>query len=57
MNQSVFYLEFFDISKVFPGVKAPKNASFLCQEGTMHALMRETVPAGPSSSGSSPRTG
>lgn len=41
MNQSVPYLQFCDISKEFPGVKALQNVSFSCQEGTVHALMGE----------------
>ena len=41
MNQSVPYLEFCGISKEFPGVKALKNVSFSCQQGTVHALMGE----------------
>lgn len=41
MNQSVPYLEFCGISKEFPGVKALRNVSFCCQQGTVHALMGE----------------
>lgn len=41
MNQSVPYLEFCCISKEFPGVKALKNVSFSCQQGSVHALMGE----------------
>ena len=41
MNQSVPYLEFCGISKVFPGVKALQDVSFSCRKGTVHALMGE----------------
>lgn len=47
MNQSVPYLEFCGISKEFPGVKALKNVSFCCQQGTVHALMGKTARASP----------
>lgn len=35
------YLEFDDISKTFPGVKALQHVSFKCYEGKVHALMGE----------------
>lgn len=35
------YLEFDNISKSFPGVKALQNVSFKCYEGHVHALMGE----------------
>lgn len=35
------YLEFNNISKTFPGVKALQNVSFKCYEGKVHALMGE----------------
>ncbi|OOF59081.1 L-arabinose ABC transporter ATP-binding protein AraG [Rodentibacter myodis] len=35
------YLEFDNISKAFPGVKALQNVSFKCYEGKVHALMGE----------------
>ncbi len=35
------YLEFDNISKTFPGVKALQNVSFKCEEGKVHALMGE----------------
>lgn len=35
------YLEFDNISKSFPGVKALQNVSFQCHEGNVHALMGE----------------
>lgn len=35
------YLEFDNISKSFPGVKALQNVSFKCYEGKVHALMGE----------------
>ncbi len=41
MSQSAPYLEFCDISKSFPGVKALQHISFGCQQGTVHALMGE----------------
>lgn len=35
------YLEFCNISKTFPGVKALQNISFSCSTGEIHALMGE----------------
>ena len=35
------YLEFHDIGKVFPGVKALDGISFNCYAGQIHALMGE----------------
>ncbi|SEQ15624.1 L-arabinose ABC transporter ATP-binding protein AraG [Basfia succiniciproducens] len=35
------YLEFDNVSKSFPGVKALQNISFKCYEGKVHALMGE----------------
>ncbi|ABR73865.1 L-arabinose ABC transporter ATP-binding protein AraG [Actinobacillus succinogenes] len=35
------YLEFDNVSKSFPGVKALQNISFKCYEGRVHALMGE----------------
>lgn len=35
------YLEFDNVSKSFPGVKALQNVSFKCYEGKVHALMGE----------------
>lgn len=35
------YLEFDNVSKNFPGVKALQNVSFKCYEGKVHALMGE----------------
>ncbi|MGQ0286702.1 L-arabinose ABC transporter ATP-binding protein AraG [Pasteurellaceae bacterium 22721_9_1] len=35
------YLEFDNISKSFPGVKALQNVSFKCHEGKVHAIMGE----------------
>lgn len=39
--QSVPYLEFDNIHKEFPGVKALQGVSFKCYEGKVHALMGE----------------
>ncbi|OOH88093.1 L-arabinose ABC transporter ATP-binding protein AraG [Pasteurellaceae bacterium 15-036681] len=41
MQMQIPYLEFDNISKSFPGVKALQNVSFKCYEGHVHALMGE----------------
>ncbi|OOF70798.1 L-arabinose ABC transporter ATP-binding protein AraG [Rodentibacter caecimuris] len=41
MFMQIPYLEFDQISKSFPGVKALQNVSFKCYEGKVHALMGE----------------
>ncbi|EJG1802440.1 TPA: L-arabinose ABC transporter ATP-binding protein AraG [Vibrio parahaemolyticus] len=41
MINSPFYLEFCNISKHFPGVKALSNISFRANKGSIHALMGE----------------
>ncbi|MCV5746199.1 ATP-binding cassette domain-containing protein, partial [Escherichia coli] len=41
MITSSSYLEFCNISKHFPGVKALSNISFRANKGSIHALMGE----------------
>nr|WP_280806708.1 ATP-binding cassette domain-containing protein [Vibrio mytili] len=41
MAKSPSYLEFRNISKHFPGVKALNNVSFRADAGSVHALMGE----------------
>ncbi len=41
MTSSPSYLEFRNISKHFPGVKALSNISFRANKGSIHAMMGE----------------